>query len=213
MFTPRVRNSVYREENVSLYFGDVDQGKGTLNINENILEWKNNNKHLKFQYTSISLHAISRETSKFPHECIYCLIETESEEAIISEEDNDQVDVSEVRFVPDKKESIQAMYDAITTCQELHPDPNEEFSDDEEQLANEEEGDHLYEELDPNVQFNLDGFYTSNTNIDDIQMSEEGLEILQRLQQNMIISSNGETSINNGNAEDFPGNQFADAEE
>ncbi|XP_066925983.1 methylosome subunit pICln-like [Clytia hemisphaerica] len=194
-------NIVHNEENVSVYYGEENQGKGSLEINENVLEWKNESKTLKFNYISISLHAISRETSKFPHECIYCLVDSEPES---TEENRDPENpVSEVRFVPDDNSSLQVMYDAITTCQELHPDPNEEFSEEEN-----EDDQPMYEEYEENAPVNLDGFYTAESNLDDVQMSEEGLQILQRLQQNMVISSS-----NDGNSNGGQNDQFQDAEE
>ena len=194
---PQNEGVVYFEENVSVYFGDENQGKGTLEINENVIEWKNDTKTFKFNYLSISLHAISRETTKFPHQCIYCLVDSEPETT--DEDDRDPENpVSEVRFVPDDNTSIQTIYDAITTCQELHPDPNEDYSEEE---GNEDSD--MYEELEENAPVNLDGFYTANTNMEDIQLSEDGLQILQRLQQNMVISSENGSSVN----------QFEDAEE
>ena len=199
------QENVHCEENVSVYFGETDQGKGILEINENVLVWKNESKSLKFYYPSISLHAISRETSKFPHECIYCLVDAEPDtdsSGMETEERDPETPVSEVRFVPENKDSIQSMYNAITKCQELHPDPDEEFSEGEEEEA-------YYEEIAENDQVNLDGFYTANTNMDDIQMSEEGLQILQRLQENMVISSNS----NSEQSDIMSSNQFADAEE
>ena len=194
--SPQKEGVVHLEENVTVYFGDVSQGKGTLEINENVIEWKNDIKTLKFNYLSISLHAISRETTKFPHQCIYCLVDSEPE----TTEDNRDPEnpVSEVRFVPEDNTSIQPIYDAITTCQELHPDPNEEFSEEE---GNEEE--EMYEEMEENAPINLDGFYTANSNMEDIQLSEEGMQVLQRLQQNMVISSENGSSVT----------QFEDADE
>lgn len=194
--SPQKEGVVHLEENVTVYFGDVSQGKGTLEINENVIEWKNDTKTLKFNYLSISLHAISRETTKFPHQCIYCLVDSEPE---TTEDDRDPENpVSEVRFVPEDNTSIQPIYDAITTCQELHPDPNEEFSEEE---GNEEE--EMYEEMEENAPINLDGFYTANSNMEDIQLSEEGMQVLQRLQQNMVISSENGSSVT----------QFEDADE
>ena len=194
--SPQKEGVIHLEENVTVYFGDVSQGKGTLEINENVIEWKNDTKTLKFNYLSISLHAISRETTKFPHQCIYCLVDSEPE---TTEDDRDPENpVSEVRFVPEDNTSIQPIYDAITTCQELHPDPNEEFSEEE---GNKEE--EMYEEMEENAPINLDGFYTANSNMEDIQLSEEGMQVLQRLQQNMVISSENGSSVT----------QFEDADE
>ena len=200
---PQKEGVVHMEENVTVYFGDASQGKGTLEINENVIEWKSDAKTLKFDYLSISLHAISRDTAKFPHQCVYCLVDSEPE---TTEDDRDPENpVFEVRFVPDDNTSIQPIYNAITTCQELHPDPNEEYSEEEGGNENEE----MYEEMDENAPINLDGFYTANTNMEDIQLSEEGLQVLQRLQQNMVISSENSSSTNGSSSV----TQFEDAEE
>ena len=111
--SPQKEGVVHLEENVTVYFGDVSQGKGTLEINENVIEWKNDTKTLKFNYLSISLHAISRETTKFPHQCIYCLVDSEPE----TTEDNRDPEnpVSEVRFVPEDNTSIQPIYCLLYT--------------------------------------------------------------------------------------------------
>jgi len=37
--------------------------------------------------------------------------------------------LSEVRFVPEDRGFLDAMYHAMTVCQTLHPDPNESLSD------------------------------------------------------------------------------------
>jgi nucleotide-sensitive chloride channel 1A len=37
--------------------------------------------------------------------------------------------MSEVRFVPDDRGLLDAMYHAMTVCQVLHPDPNDSVSD------------------------------------------------------------------------------------
>lgn len=197
---------VHTESNVSIYCGDEDQGSGTLYITENTLLWKNDSKTLKFFYPSISLHAICRDTVKFPHECIYCLVDSES---VIETEDEveDEEPVSEVRFVPQNKENLKQMYDAITQCQELNPDPDEELS--------EEEGGQSFEGMNEDDilqsgEIDMSGFYTAEDNIEDIELSEQGMQILQRLQENMRISANGNGNIeNNGN----PNGQFEDAEE
>lgn len=37
--------------------------------------------------------------------------------------------MSEVRFVPEDRGLLDAMYHAMTVCQTLHPDPNDSASD------------------------------------------------------------------------------------
>lgn len=207
---------VHTENNVSIYCGDNNKGNGTLFITENILLWKNETEVLKFYYPSISLHAICRDTAKFPHECIYCLVEP-SESTIECDENNADDEfaespISEIRLVPQNKDNLKGMYDAITKCQELNPDLDEEFSEEDT-----EDGDHQQyfeslNEVEGGNEIDMSGFYTAANNIDEIELSEQGMQVLQRLQENMRISnSNGAADHRNGHQN---GNdQFEDAEE
>ena len=47
--------------------------------------------------------------------------------------------MTEVRFVPDDKSKLQEMFQAMSTCQALHPDPEDAENVEEEQ--NEEQED------------------------------------------------------------------------
>lgn len=38
-------------------------------------------------------------------------------------------EMSEVRFIPEDRGTLDAMYHAMTVCQTLHPDPNDSVSD------------------------------------------------------------------------------------
>ena len=44
------------------------------------------------------------------------------------------------RFVPANEASLQAMFDAMSKCQSLHPDPTDSNDEDEEVEGEEEEG-------------------------------------------------------------------------
>merc|ERR1712013_927294 len=83
----------HTEPNTTLFYGQRDRGKGTLLITEHHVVWKgapSSNDVVTFRYPSISLHAISRDTSSFPHECLYVLLEsplTDRDEAAADEEE------------------------------------------------------------------------------------------------------------------------------
>lgn len=83
------------------------------------------------EYPHISLHAISRDTSAFPHECIFMMLDTDfSGEAESNFSDDGESDVTtELRLVPDDRGMLDAMFHALNICQTLHPDPEDSFSD------------------------------------------------------------------------------------
>ena len=99
---------VHTEHNTTLFYGQRDKGKGTLYITEHHVVWKgcHDNNHgnhdttnvLTLQYPSISLHAISRDTSSFPHQCLYVLLEsplTERDEAAAAEDEDVEAEAEE----------------------------------------------------------------------------------------------------------------------
>ena len=50
--------------------------------------------------------------------------------------------MTEIRFVPEDKSKLQGMFDAMSRCQSLHPDPEAaEDQEDEEAFDGDEEGD------------------------------------------------------------------------
>jgi len=234
---------VHRETNTTLYYGERNRGKGVLDIRESDVLWKgteqaNNTDTLTLKYPSISLHAISRDTNNFPHrECLFMLLEcpaemTEDDDGAAAEDGANLVqdpegDVREIRFVPDNEDNIKAMYDAVTECQELHPDPDDENAGDFE--------DDGYDDTDdmgvgmgsgqvPDFDTLLMGgeFYTADNMPDEIELSEEGRAVLQRLNivstategDVRLLGNNG--NLRNGNHGNGNGNhedQFEDAEE
>jgi len=185
---------VISENNVKVFFENKEYGIGTLHVKESKLSWESatDEKRITLEYPSISLHAISKDTSNFPHECIYCLLEASN--LFETDEQDPYPKVTQVRFVPQDQEKLKSIYDAH--CQTLHPD---EYSIN-------------YNEQEPNYeQFPSalgEGFYTADSNFDDIELSEEGEAVMLRLQQNMNISN----VKNDDNESHQPSGQFDDAE-
>ena len=108
--------------------------------------------------SEIALHAISRDPSSFPEECIYVSLDGGKGESSDSSED-DEMEGGEVNgnaggvaaaaaeeerelfFVPDEKVRLEAMFDAIREGQALHPDPEDADSEEGEYEGIEHEED------------------------------------------------------------------------
>jgi len=190
---------VISENNVKVFFENDEYGIGTLHVKESKLSWESatDEKRITLEYPSISLHAISKDTSNFPHECIYCLLEASN--LFETDEQDPYPKVTQVRFVPQDQEKLKSIYDAIAHCQTLHPDEDDDSINDDEQEPN-------YEQF-PSALLG-EGFYTADSNFDDIELSEEGQAVMLRLQQNMNISN----VKNEDNESHQPSGQFDYAE-
>lgn len=44
------------------------------------------------------------------------------------ESDSDEVEITEIRLIPDEVESLETIFNAIRVCQELNPDPQDSVS-------------------------------------------------------------------------------------
>ena len=179
---------VHTEPNTKAFVEGRDAGYGTLWVTENVLVWKSSitDENMELTYPSITMHAICRDTNSFPFECIYCMLES-SALPPADENEQDPVEMTEVRFVPDDKEQLKAIYEAIADCQLMHPDPDEDTDE-----------------------FFGDEYYTSENGVE-VELSEEGQSVLDRLTQNMQAMSAGEFQGFTQNGEE-EGDQFEDAD-
>lgn len=137
-------DTVLQLPNTSIFVQSEDKGKGLLSIEEGCVRWVSDDQsnHITLNYPSIMLHAVSRDTSSFPHECLYLLYnppeneeeeeEEEDEEEDEGEEEDDHIEkMTEIRFIPTCSDDLENIYAAICECQTLYPDP--ELSDDSEE--------------------------------------------------------------------------------
>ncbi|KAL7878294.1 hypothetical protein AOLI_G00092680 [Acnodon oligacanthus] len=122
-------------------------GTGTLYVAESRLSWFNGSgMGFSLEYPSISLHAISRDLSAYPQEHLYVMVNKklddeneaemherapDDEGAEESDDDSEDGVIAEIRFVPSDKAALESMFSAMCDCQALHPDPEDEESDDE----------------------------------------------------------------------------------
>merc|ERR1712223_742169 len=159
---------IIQEAGVQTYINEKNLGKGKLYISEARVSWVGDAGHtFSLEYNHIALHAVSRDVTVFPNaECLYLMIDVKlvesapptprsTPEASDSSEDeiNDGEGMTEVRFVPDDKSKLQEMFQAMSTCQALHPDPEdaenveeEQNEEQEDEFDDDEEG--MYEDAD-----------------------------------------------------------------
>jgi len=146
----------YSEPNTLTYINEKGLGKGKLYIAESRVSWVGDAGHqFSLAYEHISLHAVSKDTTAFPHsEHLYLMIDkklTDSEgmptpnstpesSDVDDDDDGDSTsgDMTEIRFVPENKACLQDLFKHMSDCQALHPDPENE---DEDQMGEEEEDD------------------------------------------------------------------------
>lgn len=167
--TEPVEGIVHSETDIKAFIEGKAVGNGTLWITESLITWKNveSGDGFEVNYSDLSMHAISRDISSFPHECIFCVVEPSSQSAM-NRNDNeyDEVDSTELRFVPDDKDKLEVMYEAIADCQ---ADPEDEMDD------------YFGEE-----------YYKDVHGLDDIELSEEALCNPENIQRVMKMMSPGD---------------------
>ncbi|XP_067943798.1 methylosome subunit pICln-like [Watersipora subatra] len=184
-------SGIVHEEPLTEFFVKGNScGTGTLYIAESKVLWLNSGGNgVSLAYPSIGIHAIARDTSSFPHECLFLLLDDalDEEEPMEEEESDDdsQTTPTEVRFVPSNKESLDAIYTAMGVCQELHPDPEDVDSDNE--------------------------FYGDEEIIGDgTHLSAQGMSNLLRMEQ--MLSANGDTNGQQSEEDEMDeGGQFENA--
>jgi len=75
----------HREDNVTLFIDNQRVGRGSLIIAESSLSWlaesereedtSSHGQGFSLEYPNISLHAISKDLTTFPRECLYLMVD------------------------------------------------------------------------------------------------------------------------------------------
>ncbi|XP_044754500.1 methylosome subunit pICln [Coccinella septempunctata] len=156
----------FAERNVRAFLNKKDLGNGTLYISERTLSWQSrDDKGFKVDYEDISLHATTKDPTIYSEECVYVLLDNrlslpgleqasninEDAESSSDDEEKSESNVSELLFIPETSASIMAIYEAISVCQALNPDP-QDIDDDEDHLYEDANEDHLYEDADEDME-------------------------------------------------------------
>uniref|UniRef100_A0A8C4N9Y5 Methylosome subunit pICln n=1 Tax=Eptatretus burgeri TaxID=7764 RepID=A0A8C4N9Y5_EPTBU len=146
-----------RQEDTSVFVDGKRLGSGSLLIAESCVYWRSpSGERLSLEYTSISLHAVSRDLANFPHEHLYMLLNgklpgenparAEAGGGGGDEEEEEEVEedlepVTELRFVPPDSAALDGMFAALCECQALHPDPDDASSSDGESEDDDDDDD------------------------------------------------------------------------
>ncbi|XP_061576181.1 methylosome subunit pICln [Cololabis saira] len=182
-------------------------GCGTLYVAETRLSWFDaSGKGFALEYQTISLHAISRDVSTYPQEHLYVMVngklsnenEAEMEEKAADEKEEDDDDgsssggdddddgvITEIRFVPSNKASLEPMFSAMCECQALHPDPEDEDSDND--FEGEEYDVEEAEQMQHHGHADIPSFFTCEEGLS--SLTQEGQATLERL-EGMLAQSN-----------------------
>ncbi|GJE85591.1 Voldacs domain-containing protein [Phanerochaete sordida] len=130
----------HKEENVSVKldpplpeFTADDCANGSLYVIENLLIFMSSTgKGLQVEYRSITLHAISR-AENVPS--IYCQLDESPADAAAANEDAEISDMRELIIIPKAAESLEPIFEALSYCASLHPDPMDENDMDDDDDA------------------------------------------------------------------------------
>ncbi|CAH0389878.1 unnamed protein product [Bemisia tabaci] len=139
-FSPPTEGLRHVEANTVAVMNNKELGSGTLYVSESNLSWKNvdTDSGFSLEYIHIALHAVSRDLTAYPKECLYVMVDKkleDDEEAAEDEESDEEGDsnsgMTEMRFIPENKNSLDSIFTAMNYCQSLHPDPVQSLSEDE----------------------------------------------------------------------------------
>ncbi|PPQ95719.1 hypothetical protein CVT26_008362 [Gymnopilus dilepis] len=133
----------HKEENVTISldppheaFGDEGTRRGTLFVLTSVLVFMSNaGTGFQVEYPAITLHAVSRGESG---PSIYCQLDEQYGAANGTAngagggagDDEDAVaEMRELSIVPQSAESLEAIFEALSQCASLHPDPQDDEDD------------------------------------------------------------------------------------
>ncbi|KAF7297148.1 hypothetical protein MIND_00947800 [Mycena indigotica] len=161
----------HQEENVRVTldpplegFSTEDASHGTLYVIESVLVFMSTTGcGFQIEYPTITLHAVSRGDAG---PSIYCQLDDPS--------DNDADNMRELNILPQTADSLESIFDALSRCAALHPDPN--MSDDGEDDAF----------------VDMDGGFQAFTGEGDEELSEVGRATLEHLESIIVYPQTNE---------------------
>ncbi|KAF9243557.1 regulator of volume decrease after cellular swelling-domain-containing protein [Melanogaster broomeanus] len=126
----------HKEENVTVSldppldeFTAEDGAHGVLYVIESALVFMSSTgRGFQVQYPAITLHAISRPDGH--NASIYCQLDETAGGPLADEASEDLSDMRELSIVPQNYASLEPIFEAMSLCASLHPDPNMSEDDD-----------------------------------------------------------------------------------
>ncbi|KDR78948.1 hypothetical protein GALMADRAFT_244609 [Galerina marginata CBS 339.88] len=132
----------HKEENVSVSLdpplenlSTQNATRGTLYVLTSVLVFMSTTgTGFQIEYPAITLHAVSRGESG---PSIYCQLDESigTENAASAADENAVTDMRELSIVPQNPESLEAIFEALSQCASLHPDPQDDEDDFDEAIV------------------------------------------------------------------------------
>ncbi|THH00094.1 hypothetical protein EW026_g2392 [Hermanssonia centrifuga] len=118
----------HKEEDVSVTFDPAVEGfatedgaSGTLYVIESVLIFMSvTGRGIQVEYPSITLHAISRAESG---PSIYCQLAEQATSSEAQQEEDETQEMRELSINPRASISLEPIFEALSLCASLHPDP------------------------------------------------------------------------------------------
>ncbi|KAH7912318.1 regulator of volume decrease after cellular swelling-domain-containing protein [Hygrophoropsis aurantiaca] len=100
--------------------------EGDLYVIESALVFSSPGRSFQIEYPAITLHAVSRSASG---PSIYCQLD-ESSPDVSADNEDDISAMRELSIIPKDETSLEPIFEALSHCASLHPDPNQSDEDD-----------------------------------------------------------------------------------
>ncbi|KIJ52654.1 hypothetical protein M422DRAFT_26224 [Sphaerobolus stellatus SS14] len=117
----------------------AEDSKGTLYIIESVLAFvSDTGKGFQIDYPTITLHAIARAESG---PSIYCQLDESPQNQHGQDEDTDDVtEMRELKLIPTDPSSLEPLFEGLSICAALHPDPQDKDDDMDDAFLDANEG-------------------------------------------------------------------------
>lgn len=116
----------HEEPRTQLVLNSSTAGLGRLFVTTHRLAWVPDAaaaQGFAIEYPNIVLHAVCRDSDAYDAPCIFCQLATDSG---VDEDDMEgaggSTEAQELRLVPDNALALDAIFEAMSACAELHPD-------------------------------------------------------------------------------------------
>ncbi|KAG6843664.1 hypothetical protein H0H87_001868 [Tephrocybe sp. NHM501043] len=115
-------------------FEDTSALEGTLYVLTSVLVFFSSTASRGFMiaYPSITLHAISRAG---PEPSMYCQLDAGVVEDADPEDEDAEIELQELTIIPKDASALDAIFESLSHCASLHPDPTSPNDDDDEDNA------------------------------------------------------------------------------
>ncbi|CAD5227608.1 unnamed protein product [Bursaphelenchus okinawaensis] len=171
---------------------DQNFGIGTLYITESVVVWIKDGSEAGFTLTYQSIGVYGQTSSNDPDQALFMVVDLNRTDVQIAKqangeaEENDEEDenpTASVRFFPEDPTSLPFLLSILQECQALNPDPEDDQADDY--------GEHILMEGNISDLQASGDWYTHETMDDEVQLSEQGRENLERIVGTLNIDQNG----------------------